>query len=274
MDFGEKSFRVQNLVLMVLIITVARLIIWLIKKMLSNRFRTLKSVDHGRRFAILSITKYFIYCLAFLLLFEAAGVNVTVLIAGSTALFVGLGFGLQNTFNDVVSGIILLFEGTLEIKDIVEVDGTLGRVERIGLRTSTIQTRDDISILVPNSLFVTQKVVNWSHQKKVTRFQLQVGVAYGSDTALVKKILIGVAQGHPEILKDPQPTVLFRDFADSALQFDLIFWSSNTFEAEFTLSDLRFEIDRMFREEGIRIPFPQRDVHLNWEPGSDSNAPD
>lgn len=265
LNFGDKSFKVQNLVLMVLVLVMASLIIWLIKKILSNRLKRLKSVDHGRRFAILSIAKYFIYCIAFMLLFEAAGINVTVLIAGSTALFVGLGFGLQNTFNDVVSGIILLFEGNLEIDDIVDVDGTIGRVEQIGLRTSTIQTRDDISIMVPNSLFVSQKVVNWSHQSKLARFQLQVGVAYGSDTQLVKQCLIKVAREHKDVLKEPDPTVLFRDFADSALVFDLIFWSKRTFEAEFTKSDLRFEIDRIFRSEGITIPFPQRDIHVNWE---------
>ncbi|MEM0998814.1 MAG: mechanosensitive ion channel domain-containing protein [Bacteroidota bacterium] len=258
----ENVFRVVNLLYILLIVTVARLITWTVRSIVKRRLGKLKDVDRGRRYAIVSITRYFVYTLAIILILQASGVNITVLIAGSTALFVGLGLGLQNTFNDIVSGVILLFEGSLEIGDVVEQNGVIGRVIKIGLRTSTIISRDDVAIIVPNSRFVSDEVVNLTHQKSLVRLHLTVGVAYGSDVNLVRELLIKVAAAHPAVVEDPAPKVLFQDFGDSALQFDLLLWTYLSFEAEFTLSDLRFAVDQAFRENAVRIPFPQRDVHL------------
>lgn len=263
---GDYSFRVGSLVLIIVILISARTLVWLISTLLKKRLRPLRSVDLGRRYAITNIAKYFIYTLAVMLVLETAGVNVTVLIAGSTALFVGLGFGLQNTFNDFISGIILLFEGSLEIDHVVELKGVVGRVTRIGLRTSTIRTREDVNIIVPNSKFVSDNVVNWSHQNELTRFRLAISVAYGSDVRRVKETLLSVAKLHSDVHSNPAPLVFFQDFADSGLDFELLFWTRKTFLAEKILSDLRFDIDREFRALEITIPFPQRDVHLKGGP--------
>lgn len=259
---GEKHFLLGNLILIIGIILLARGIVWMIAALLRKRLRPLKSVDLGRRYAITAIAKYFIYTLAAMLVLETAGVNVTVLVAGSTALFVGLGFGLQNTFNDFISGIILLFEGSLEIHDVVELNGVVGKVTRIGLRTSTIQTRDDVNIIVPNSKFVSDNVINWSHQQDLTRFRLPVSVAYGSDLNLVRETLLSVAKMHADVHSQHEPIVFFQDFGESGLRFELLFWTRRTFLAEQILSDLRFDIDREFKALDIRIPFPQRDLHI------------
>jgi small-conductance mechanosensitive channel len=259
---GDSVFRVVNILYILLIIVVARFIIWSVKSIVERRLGKLRDVDRGRRYAIVNITRYFIYTLGAILILQASGLNITVLIAGSTALFVGLGLGLQNTFNDFISGIILLFEGSLEIGDVVEQKGVVGRVIKIGLRTSTIISRDDVAIIVPNSRFVSDEVINWTHQKSLVRFHVKVGVAYGSDVELVRRTLIACAEAHDLVVEKPAPTVFFQDFGDSALKFDLLFWTYQTFEAEITLSDLRFAIDKAFRENGIHIPFPQRDVHL------------
>lgn len=270
-SIGDSVFRVANLLYIILILVVARIVILGVRVFVRRRLAKIKSVDRGRSYAILSITRYFIYTLVIILVLQASGMNITVLVAGSTALFVGLGLGLQNTFNDFVSGIILLFEGSLEIGDVVEVKGTVGRVIKIGMRTSTIVSRDDVAIIVPNSRFVSDEVVNWTHQEKHVRFHIKIGVAYGSDTEKVRDTLIAAAQAHPEVADNPIPIVFFQDFGESALQFEILFWTNKTFEAERTLSELRFAIDKAFRENNIRIAFPQRDVHII--PPSDTLPP-
>ncbi len=262
LSMGSFSITVESLFLVILIILTARGIVWLVARILKGRLKRIKGVDLGRQYAIISITKYFVYTLAVFLVFESVGVNVTLLIAGSTALFVGLGFGLQNTFNDFVSGIILLFEGSLQIGDVVEVKEMVGRVTHIGIRTSQIWTRDNVSIIVPNSNFVSEKVINWSHQRPVARFKMEVGVKYGSDTKLVTELLIKAAEKHPKVSVTPEPKVVFQDFGTSSLVFHLHFWTVYTFEAEYILSDIRYEVDSLFREHGVTIPFPQRDVHM------------
>lgn len=259
---GSRPFTVHSLFSILAILVVARLLVWLIGHVVHKRLRKLKRVDGGRSYAITAIAKYIIYALAAVLLIDAAGVNVTVLVAGSTALFVGLGFGLQNTFNDFVSGVILLFEGALEVDDIVEVNGVLGRVTSIGLRTSHIETKDQTSIIVPNSKFISENVINWSHQIDQTRLRISVGVAYGSDVPLVREVLISVANSHPEIQKVPGPDVFFSDFGDSALLFELLFWLEEPFESERILSEVRFGIEAAFQQSDIKIPFPQRDLHI------------
>jgi len=175
---------------------------------------------------------------------------------------VGVGIGMQNIFNDVISGFFLLFEQNLKINDVVEVDGVVGTVKDIGMRTSRILTRDNIEMIVPNSKFISEKVVNWSYNDAKTRFFIKIGVAYGSDINLVKNILLEIAAKHTEILKEPLPRVFFRDFGDSSLNFELAFWTANSLENEVIKSDLRFELNQRFIENNIQIPFPQRDIHL------------
>ncbi|MEM1122094.1 MAG: mechanosensitive ion channel domain-containing protein, partial [Bacteroidota bacterium] len=192
-------------------------------------------------------------------------INMTVLWGGLAALLVGVGLGLQQTFNDLFSGLVLLFERGIEVGEILEIDGEVGSLKKIGLRTSVIESRDNITIIVPNSKLVVSNVINWTHYDNKVRFRISVGVAYGSDTALVKKILLKTAKAHPNILKRPAPYVRFTDFGNSSLDFELLFFSKKFITIEDIKSDLRFEIDQKFREAGVTIPFPQRDIWIRGD---------
>ena len=189
----------------------------------------------------------------------------SVLIAGSAALLVGVGLGLQQTFNDIVSGMILLSERSIKIDDILEIDGDIVKIQNIGLRTSKGLNRDQISIIIPNSLITTNKVINWSHQSKKTRFKIDVGVAYGSDVDLVVNVLKESALEHKQITNRELVEVFFLDFGESSLQFRLLFYSENVFRIERIKSDVRKIINRKFKENNINIPFPQRDLHIKGD---------
>lgn len=222
-------------------------------------------MDRSSLYALHKLISYFGYTVATLIALETVGLDVTILMAGSAALLVGIGLGIQQIFNDFTSGIILLFGGTVRVGDIVEFDQTVGRVIEIDFRTSKIKTRDGITLIVPNSHLVSDNVINWTEGDNLTRFNVEVGVAYGSDTDLVKRILTQVADTQEGVSKDRPVRVQFTDFGDSSLNFKLLFWAENTWEIEFLRSEMRFEIDRLFREHGVRIPFPQRDVHFFQE---------
>ena len=218
---------------------------------------------HNSFFILLT---YAIWVVALVLMLESLNFKITLLLAGSAALLVGLGLGLQQTFNDFISGIIILFEGSLKKTDIVEVDGLLGRVTDIKLRTSIIYTRDGINIIVPNHKLINENVINWSHHSHATRFKIEIGVAYESDELLVRDILLGCMQNNPSIITDdPENYPIFVriiNFGDSSIDFEILFWSNNIFSIENSKSEIRFEILKKFRENGIVIPFPQREITL------------
>ena len=250
-------------ILMILIILIATLlIIRVIRKVFRIRERK-KEFDPGRSHAIMQILKYILWITAILVSLETVGIKLTLLLAGSAALLVGLGLGLQQIFQDIMSGVAILFEGTLKVGDVVEIQSNIvGRVVEVGLRTSKIETRDNIIMVVPNSKFVSDIVINWSHVEKKTRFHVNVGVAYGSDVEKVSRVLLQCASDQQKISASPQPFVRFTDFGNSSLDFQLYFWSTETFSVEFIKSDLRYKIDAAFRKNGIHIPYPQRDIHI------------
>lgn len=254
---------VYDLFISLIIILVTFLTLKLIKsffKGLVNR----KRMDYGTSSSINKIIQYLVWSIIVSVILETIGVSITLLIAGSAALFVGLGFGLQNLFNDFASGLILLLERTLKVGDIVELnDGTVGEVLNINLRVSEISNRDGITISVPNSKLVNDKVINWSHIEKKTRFNVKVGLAYGSDLDLAQKLLLEASRVNASVETDPAPFVRFNDFGDSSLEFELFFWTYNTFRVENIKSDIRLEIDSLFRKHNIVIAFPQMDVHLH-----------
>ncbi len=252
-------FRVHNLVYVVLIYFLVRVVIWIIDQILSSYYER-DQVDVGARYAINQVVRYVVFTIAILAAVQALGFDLTLIWGGAAALLVGFGLGLQHTFNDLVSGLLLLVERTVEVGDTLDIDGTIGKVERIGIRVSHVRSRDDITVLVPNSKLVTSKVVNWTSQREATRFQVTVGVAYGSNTSQVKKILLEVANHHELVEPYPSPVVIFKDFGSSSLDFEVNFWSKELMRIEVVKSDLRFAIDDRFRKDKIEIPFPQRDV--------------
>lgn len=258
----QVSFRVSNILHAVLIIIFARLIIWLsINVVLYNIYKN-KGIDVGSQFAFNQLVKYVIYVFAILMALDAIGINMTLLLGGAAALLVGVGLGLQQTFNDFISGIVLLFERSVSVGDVLEFEGTVGTIKEIGLRSSLVETRENISLIVPNHLLVNNNVINWTHYSDKVRFEISIGVAYGSDASLVKKILLDIVDQNPYALQYPAPIVRLENFGESSLDFKLYFFSRNYMVIEDIKSDIRLEINRMFNEFNITIPFPQRDIHM------------
>ncbi|NCC74449.1 MAG: mechanosensitive ion channel [Sphingobacteriia bacterium] len=258
---GDFAFTAGKVITVALTLLITILVVWLIK-LLMIRKRSPSKFDRGNIYALFQIIKYVIWIISILLILETLGLKLNALLAGSAALLVGIGLGLQNTFINFIAGIILLFEGSIKVGDILEVDGQVVRILKIGLRTSKAINRDDIVIILPNSLMTSNKVINWSHQEKKTRFRIKVGVAYGSDVNLVIKILKESALEHPEITHRESILARFIDFGNSSLDFELLFFSDNVFRIENVKSDIRRIINRKFIENNVTIPFPQVDLHF------------
>lgn len=261
------SFRlsVKGVLQVIVLYLAARFAIWTLSRAM-RASRTASAFDEGRRYTILQISKYLIYTVITVIALETIGVKITALLAASTALFVGLGLGLQDAFKDLASGVIILAERTISVGDIIQMTNEIGKVEAVGLRTTTVRTRDDILVIIPNHKLTNEQVVNLTHSEETTRFHLDVGVAYGSDTELVASILKQIAIDHPESDPSHEPVVIFKDFGDSALLFQLNFYTRNLFFVEKIKSEIRFEIDREFRKHNITIPFPQRTVWYGNSP--------
>jgi small-conductance mechanosensitive channel len=258
---GEKiSITLAEIFYFVLVLLIARLIIWILTNLILPGYYKNREVDIGSQYAINQLLKYVIYTIGLIVAIESLGVNLTLIWGGAAALLVGVGLGLQQTFNDLFSGIILLTERSVQVGDVVDLQGLVGTVKRIGIRTSEVQTRQNIVVIVPNSKLIVDNVVNWSHNDRKARFWVTVGVAYGSDTTLVKELLLKAARSHKKVLGYPPPFVRFTDFGNSSLDFELHFFSREFMLIENVMSDLRFEIDRLFREHEVTIPFPQQDV--------------
>jgi small-conductance mechanosensitive channel len=257
----DHVFKVSMIINSVGIYLLLRTILWIILQFLGAYYRR-ENKEEGTQYAINRLVKYVIFTIMTLVILEVLGFKLTVLWGGAAALLVGFGLGLQQTFNDLFSGILIMIEGSIHVGDMVRVKGEVGKVRKIGVRTSEVLLRDDVEIIVPNSHLVMDSIANWNHSDHKARFTVKVGVAYGSDTALVKKILLDIAAAHPEVEENPAPLVHFADFGSSSLDFNLHFWTFDVFGVLNTQSDLRFEIDKAFREHKISIPFPQHDVWI------------
>ncbi len=263
-EIGTFSITVGSILSVVLIYLFTRLLIFIAAKFF-RRIALRRGMDRGRLFSFLMLLKYFIWTFAVMAMINALGINFTFLVASSAALLVGLGLGLRQIFADIVSGVFLLFEGTIEIGDVLEVDGMVGKIEDIGLRTSIFRNRDDMIVIIPNHKFIEENVVNWSHNNKVTRFIITVTVAYESDMALVKKLLLDCVVQHKHTIVDmPEfpPSVRMAEFKEHGVLFELLFYSENMFRIESTKSDIRFIIWSTFQQHGIVIPRAQLEVKM------------
>jgi len=227
-----------------------------------NRSLTKRSVDSGIRDSLERFTRYITIFVGILFALNVLGFSLNSLTALSAVLMVGIGFGLQNITQNFISGIILLVERPVKVGDIIHVGDSVGKIIDIHVRSTVILTRDDVAIIVPNSKLVSEEVMNDSFTGNRIRQHIKVGVAYGSDVEKVRKILLQQASEHPKVLKDPLPLVIFEDFGDSSLDFDLRFWCGDIWGIDNVCSDIRFQIDAAFRANKVQIPFPQRDVHL------------
>ena len=231
---------------------------WIVYKILSN-----SKIELGVRLAVGTIIRYLVLVLGLIIVLQTVGIDLSTLTILAGALGVGIGFGLQNITNNFVSGIIILFERPIKVGDRIQVGDVNGDVVNISMRSTTVVTNDNISVIVPNSEFISSTVVNWSHTDRNVRFNIPVGVSYNADPEKVKQILLDVADKEEGVLKSPKPDVLFDEFADSSLNFKLRIWTSTYITTPGVLkSRLYFEIFKKFKENNIEIPFPQRDLHI------------
>lgn len=258
---GEHALHVYNILNILFILLITKGILWVSKKALT-RSKRFDVYDQGNFFALFQIFTYMIWIISFTVILETIGVQMNVLLAGSAALMVGVGLGLQQTFNDIISGIILLFEGSTKVGDILEVDGDILQIQSIGLRTSKGINRDEIIAIIPNSQITTSKVINWSHQSKKTRFHIKVGVAYGTDLDLAMRLLEESVIAQPNMVEKDFVEARFVDFGASSLDMEILFLSEYSFRIEKIKSEIRKTINRKFIENNITIPFQQVDLHV------------
>jgi potassium efflux system protein len=261
LSVGSFSISLKGILLAPIIFCITRAAARIGRLLLSEKVLDSKDFERGLKDSIVTISSYVIWGLGILFALGVLGVSATSLAVVFGALSIGIGFGLQNIFNNFISGLILLFERPIQVGDYVEVNNIWAEVKEINVRSTIVQTFDNATVIIPNSDFISQQVTNWSFKDPRMRRHVDVGVAYGSDIELVRRTLLEIPERIPKILKLPRPDVLFMDHGDSALIFRLRFWVH--VDSYYTsTTDVRFELDRRFRELGIEIAFPQRDLHI------------
>ena len=265
-EIGGIELKISTLIVFAIFIAVVSLVISLLKRVIyrSNRLST------SEKFSINKILRYAIILIAFIIGLRILGFDITVLLAGYAAVLVGLGFGLQNIFNDFISRIILLLDGSLKVDDIVEVNGRIYVVQEINFRTTTVLGRDENYVILPNSELTKNRVVNWTYNSKVSRFQVDIGVDYATDVIDIMETLKSVAKNIPRVLEKPEPFVRFENYGDSSLDFSVYFYTTEIFRAENIKSDMRVEIFKVLKAKGINIPFPQRVIRMKKDETKDT----
>lgn len=239
------------------------IVLKILSKILNRIIFKYSKRDQGSTIAVYKLISYFMWVIGFSFYLNVIGFDVTFLLASSAALLVGIGIGLQQTFNDLISGIILLFEGSIKIGDIVVVDGEFKKIRNIGLRTSSAVSFDNSIVIIPNSKIVTEKVINYDNGIHPVRFNVKIDVAYGTDTQLVKKLLVEIAKTEELVLDDPEPFVMFDNIGESAYNFRLCIFIQAPLDGFSVQSNIRYKIIDEFKKNNISIPFPQRDININ-----------
>ena len=260
MDIGKDiSISILDILIVITAIFLTTIVLRIVLKLIT---RNLPDDDKGKFGVVYGYFRWLIYLVILLITLHSVGVNVTAVFAASAALLIGIGLALQTLFQDIISGVFILVDQSVHVGDIIEIDGKVGRVEEIKLRTTRAVTIDNKVLIIPNHLYLENSLYNWTQNGTTTRESVEVGVAYGSDVQLVKKLLLQAASTNEDVLPNPEASVIFTNFGDSSLNFKLVFTLGDSFKAQFPKSDIRFEIDRLFREHNVSIPFPQRDIHI------------
>lgn len=262
-SFGQGDNKIEMNIGLLILLTLTFFITTFLMKWLRSWLTRNMEGDHKLKFiSIFKFVKYLVYIGVILITLSAAGIDITLLLTASAALFVGLGLALQDVFQDLIGGIFIISDKSIYVGDIVEINGMVGKVFEIKLRTTRAITRDDKVIVIPNHHFITDIIYNHTQNHKTTREKVDIRIAYGSDVKLVVGILEEVAKSQKEVLKSPKAFVRFDDFGEWAMHISLNFFINDSFGGPGIKSDLRYKIDAKFRENGIVIPVPKRDVHL------------
>jgi small-conductance mechanosensitive channel len=230
----------------------------IVRRLLENT-----QLDKPVRYGVERLLGYLFLLLGGYIALQTIGLDLSSLTVIAGAVGVGIGFGLQNIISNFISGIIILIERPISIGDRVEVGGVAGQIGKISLRSTVVITNDNISIIVPNSSFISETVINWSHADPKARFRIPIGVAYGTDVDKLTEVLLAVAKADPNVLDDPEPKVFFDGYGDSSLNFELGVWTQALVRSPRSLrSSINFAVYKALAEAGIEIPFPQRDLHV------------
>ena len=262
---GSATFTPKTILIVILVFLLTSFMLKILRKII---FRTLAKDTRIKFKSIFSFINYFIYIVVILIILQNIGVDVTAIFAASAALLVGVGLALQTFIQDIISGIFILIDKSVLVGDIIQVDGQIGQVENIKLRTTRAVTRENKVLIIPNHKFLTSILFNWTENGIITKEIVEIGVAYKSNPKQIKLLLLEIAKSHEKVLSDPAPSVLFDDFGESALIFQLYVSVDSSFSANLVKSDLRFTIFEVFEKEGIEIPFPQRSLTFTNSPTS------
>ena len=265
---GAFHIAFYHLFLTAVIFFLARITVNFLKVVLLRAVRKNERIDSGTQYIYVQLAKYLVYTIAIIIFLRSFGVNLDLFLTATTFLLVGVGLGLQSIFRDYFSGILLLFEGAVKVGDIVEIETHNGKenfvakVIQINLRTSKVETRNEKILIIPNSKLTHESVINWSVGNQITRFSIPISFHYGVDTDLVREILIKCALRNKDVVKKNKPIVRLLNFGPHGLEMDLIFWADQNLFIEIVKSEIRFEIDKELRVNGIKIPYNQQDIHL------------
>ena len=260
---GESNLTLQSLIILGILFVLVIVIEKIVRERVIMRIFEKTEFPEALEYGIARILGYVFMVIGFYMAFQIVGIDLSSLTIIAGGISVGVGFGLQNIINNFVSGIIIFAEQPIAIGDRVEVSGIAGRVVKISLRSTMVETSDNITMIVPNADFISQTVTNWSYSDPKVRIRIPVGVAYGTDPKEVEKLLLEVAEEDSRTLKDPKANVIFRAFGASSLDFELAAWTKEMSTRPTSyISGMNFAIDKKFREHDIEIPFPQQDLHI------------
>lgn len=265
LSFGGSDFSLLSLLLLVSLFVAAIIVSGYITNLLRSNVLRATRMTRGSQEIISIITRYGLISLSTVVLLQAYGLNLSSLALIGSALGVGIGFGFQDIARNFASGIVLLFERSIQVGDFIQIGEHLGVVEEVRTRSIVLKTLDRISIIVPNSRLLSEEVINWNHGRSVTRIHLPVGVAYDSEIKKVKSALLQAAAEHVEVLRNPHPQVFLTEFGESSFNFELLIWTSDPSRQAPLKSDLYFRIAEIFHEQQIEIPFPQRDINVKGQ---------
>lgn len=267
-DLKTFNLTFYHILVIIIVFIGTRMLVNVTKLYLIQKFKSTKINDDGTEYVYIQISKYIIYLLSFLLTCKILAIDLSLILTGSVGLLVGFGLGLQDVFKDLIAGVVLLLEGNIKIGDIVEISGSsnqssvVAKILKINPRTTQIETREGNVLIIPNTRLTQHQVENWSHGSALSRFTIEIVVDYASDIELVSKLLIDTAMSHPKVKKNQPIFVRMANFSDNGLAVELIFWADQSWDINNYKSDLRFEINRLFQQHKILIPYPKRSVEL------------
>lgn len=263
--FETFHIAVYHVFVLVAVVFTARITLSFLKVWLLRRVNRNQNIDQGTQYVYIQLAKYVVYALAAIIIFLSMGMNLTLFLGATAFLLVGVGIGLQHVFAMYFSGLLLLLEGALKVGDIVEIPingkDVVAKIIEINLRTSKIETRDGMILVVPNNKLTHESINNWTYGSQLTRFMIPVTVKYGTDLEVVKEILIRCALAHPSVTDQREAFVRFLNFGKDGIELDIVFWAENNFYIEIHKSDIRFAIESEFKKYGIVIPFRQVETH-------------